>query len=80
MVHDEDGAVLVERSPLQRLPPAVASRLVRRAASSLGAQLEADQVTTLLRLAARQARDYSLANGLEASVEADFVRFEIVAG
>ena len=67
-----DG-VEVSRRPLLKLPPAVASRILRRAAEAGGIALEAGQVDQLLRIVARRGARLSLAGG-EAAVDGDVLR------
>jgi tRNA(Ile)-lysidine synthase len=63
LVAVEDGAALVERAGLRALPPAIASRVVRKAAGALALNLEAGHVDSLLRLAGRRGSRLSVRGG-----------------
>jgi tRNA(Ile)-lysidine synthase len=73
-----DGrSMRIERAGLRALPPAIASRVLRRAASAVGLSLEAGHVETLLRLLRRRGARLSMQGG-EAVVGEQHVRFERV--
>jgi tRNA(Ile)-lysidine synthase len=60
--YDANNAA-IHRAALRALPPAVASRALRRAALTLGLRLEGAQVETLLGLMRRRGGRLSLAGG-----------------
>ncbi len=59
----EASVVLVQRRALLKLPRAVSSRLLRRAAADVGLNLDGEQVVQLLRIARRRGARLSLAGG-----------------
>jgi tRNA(Ile)-lysidine synthase len=80
LVRRDGGAVTVERAALRALPRAIAARILRRAALELGVQLEAGQVTTLLRLVGRRGARLHLGANVVAHVVHTVVRIEAVGG
>ncbi|MEZ4554279.1 MAG: tRNA lysidine(34) synthetase TilS [Dehalococcoidia bacterium] len=59
----EGGTARLARRELRALPDAVASRLLRRAAASVGLRPDSDQVEAMLRLVRRRGARLSLAGG-----------------
>jgi tRNA(Ile)-lysidine synthase len=62
LTHEPD-ALTLRRAALRALPAAVASRVLRLAAASLGLQLERSHIETMLRLIHRRGARISLAGG-----------------
>jgi tRNA(Ile)-lysidine synthase len=60
LVRHEARAAVIDRAGLRALPAAIASRVVRQAAATLDVSLEAGQVDSVLRLAARRGSQLSL--------------------
>jgi tRNA(Ile)-lysidine synthase len=73
VAHEEDSAG-IQRAALRALPPAVASRVLRRAAQSVALHLDGAQVEVLLRLIHRRGGRLSLAGG-SVSIEDQAVVF-----
>ncbi|MGE0226955.1 MAG: tRNA lysidine(34) synthetase TilS [Dehalococcoidia bacterium] len=71
----EGGAARLARRELRALPDAIASRVLRRAAASVGLRPDGDQVEAMLRLTRRRGARLSLAGGsFEVESEAAVLR------
>ncbi len=77
VVARDGGSRLLMADHLRKLPPALAGRIVRRELLALGSLPEANQVEAVIGLAsARPGRRLTLAGGLRARREREYVRLE----